>query len=49
MLCVNLIWCDKPCIHQSDGLCRLERITVPTASEEGCCYYQPNGSVNDRP
>lgn len=37
---MNLIWCNKSCIYQSEGLCTLEQITAPTAgTEEGCYYY----------
>ncbi len=41
---MNLIWCSKPCAYQSEGICTLEQLIVPTAStaKQGCCYFVPS-------
>lgn len=37
---MNLIACDKPCLHQKDGYCSLEKVTFVTSSKEkGCLHY----------
>ena len=43
VLSLNLIWCSKPCVYQSEGLCTLEKLTAPTANNgQGCCYFVSN-------
>ena len=40
---MNLIACDKPCLHQQDGYCTLEKVPYITSSKEkGCLYYVEN-------
>lgn len=40
---MNLITCNKDCIHQKDGYCKLNSISSITEfGKSECCYYSPN-------
>ncbi|MEM0529370.1 hydroxymyristoyl-ACP dehydratase [Zongyangia sp. HA2173] len=40
---MNIVACDKPCLHQKDGYCTLEKVPYITSSKEkGCLYYVEN-------
>ena len=44
---MNIVACDKPCLHQKDGYCTLEKVPYITSSKEkGCLYYQ-KGSLGE--
>ncbi|MBC8611853.1 hypothetical protein [Massiliimalia timonensis] len=39
---MNLVLCDKDCLHQKDGYCKLKANAAPTGTPVGgCCYYCP--------
>jgi hypothetical protein len=45
---LNLIECEKSCIHQQDGFCHLQQsmMHINPYPVDGCCYYQKRNPDN---
>ena len=45
---MNMIICDKDCMHQKEGYCRLENMAI-TALASDCGYYTREHSRKKQP
>lgn len=42
---MNMIFCEKDCIHQKEGYCNLKQQSyLGQKKVDGCCYYQSSQS-----
>lgn len=44
---MNLIGCQKDCVHQQDGFCYLDQtmMRIGPYPVDGCCYYRKKGAA----
>lgn len=42
---MNLIVCDKNCMHQQEGYCTLDRPVSLTNSQSDCAYFSTKSSL----